>query len=265
MFVDHYARKRKGKDKDNDPTYGWKPSSQPRPPRPSNLRQSQSASYGSYQYCTAACLKALKAETSYPNCPNIDDHRAAGATTETVIEDVFAALCDSSVDMIGSGTNSRCFSVRTLGGYTVLAKVFNENAEGLLFETEVAAYEHLRELQGAHVPVILATTESVFAGTIRNIIIMSYGGVSADKCTVNNEVIDRILKAFKAIHSLGIWHQDIALRNILVDKDGSVNVIDFESAVICEGDVDVVAGEQDRVEEACKRVKASGNIADFIL
>lgn len=47
-----------------------------------------------------------------------------------------------------------------------------------------------------------------------------------------------------------------------MDKDGRVNGIDYESAVICEGDTDVGAGEQDKVEEACKRVKASGNIAD---
>lgn len=143
--------------------------------------------------------------------------------------------------------------------------MFNENADNQLFETELAAYEHLGKLQGAHVPVILAATESVFAGTIRNIMVMSYGGISADKCTVNNEVVDRILKALKAIHSRGIWHQDIALRNILVNKNGRVNVIDFESAVICDEGADVVAGEQDKVEEACKRVKASGNITDFKL
>lgn len=103
VFIDHYARKRKGKDKDNDPSYGRKRSSLLRLPRPSNLRQSQSASHGIYQYCTGACLKALKADTFHPNCPNIRDHRAAGATIETVIDDVFAALCDSNVDMIGSG------------------------------------------------------------------------------------------------------------------------------------------------------------------
>ena len=207
----------------------------------------------------------MKADTFHPNCPNIRDHRASEATIETVINDVFTALCDSNVEMIGSGTNSRCFSVLTSAGYTILAKVFNENADNELFETEVTAYEHLGKLQGAYVPVILAATESVFAGTIRNIIIMSYGGISADKCIISNEVVDRILKAFKAIHSRGIWHQDIALRNILVDEVGRVNVIDFESAVICEEDADVVAGEQNKVEEACKRVKVSGNITDFKL
>ena len=78
---------------EQDPPYDPKSGGSSRR-RPSNLRQ-QPPIQGNYQYCTAACLNALKRDAVHPNCPNIREHRAASpATIDTVIKDVTEALQD---------------------------------------------------------------------------------------------------------------------------------------------------------------------------
>jgi RIO-like serine/threonine protein kinase len=118
-------------------------------------------------------------------------------------------------------------------------------------------------LQGIYIPVVIGSRYSVFAGSMHDIIVMSYGGTIVEECAGSDEIVDRILKAFTAIHEMGVRHQDISSRNILVDNDGRVTVIDFESAAICDVDNLMVLGEQERVEQACNVVKASGNIDDW--
>lgn len=263
-FSDDYSLTRKRKEKDPDPSYGPKPPGNSSRSRPSNLRQPPIT--GHYQYCTAACLNSLKRDTLHPSCPNIREHRSSGsASVESVIEDVKEALRDDNVDLLGGGNSSKCLSIKTSQGYTLVVKVYNEQADPQLYKNEVAIYGHLSKLQGYHIPVIIGTIHAVFAGSSRDIIIMSYGGERADRCTVNNDIIDRIFKAFTEIHEENVRHQDISLHNILIDKSGRVAVIDFESAGICADAAPVIAGEQERIRQACEAVKASGNISDFNL
>ena len=98
-----------------------------------------------------------------------------------------------------------------------------------------------------------------------NIIIMSHAGETAGWCrSVNNEISDRILKAFTAIHEHNVRHQNLSLRNFLIDKDGRVAIVDLERGGICD-DCAAVVGEQERIRRACGEVKTSGSIRDFKL
>jgi RIO-like serine/threonine protein kinase len=45
-------------------------------------------------------------------------------------------------------------------------------------------------------------------------------------------VKDKIRKAFRELHRLGIMHGDVRAANILVAPEGSVWIIDFESAEV---------------------------------
>jgi tRNA A-37 threonylcarbamoyl transferase component Bud32 len=94
-------------------------------------------------------------------------------------------------------------------------------------------------------------------------IIMSYGGVSARKNPIVTDfILERLVKAFTEIHALGVYHDDLALRNILIDKD-RVAIIDFENSSITDPeDVDVVE-EQEWAMEGCQRVKESKDMRDF--
>jgi RIO-like serine/threonine protein kinase len=40
----------------------------------------------------------------------------------------------------------------------------------------------------------------------------------------------KIFDAFESIHRLGIVHNDVSPRNVLISQDGSVWIIDFEHA-----------------------------------
>lgn len=94
-------------------------------------------------------------------------------------------------------------------------------------------------------------------------IYMSYGGVAADLYPdVNDFLVDRLAKAFTEIHALGVYHEDPALRNILIDKD-RVAIVDFENSRILKADDPRIVGEQDWAMSRCQRAKATGKIKDF--
>lgn len=56
-------------------------------------------------------------------------------------------------------------------------------------------------------------------------------GTLAAHASVVERVIDRVTSALDAVHRRGVVHGDLAPRNVLVRPDGSVALIDFESAV----------------------------------
>jgi RIO-like serine/threonine protein kinase len=70
-------------------------------------------------------------------------------------------------------------------------------------------------------------------------------------------VESEIYKAFEAIHVLGVIHGDVRAANILVGKDESVWIIDFEFASIKEGnEIDAAAAsESSNVAYLLKEVK----------
>jgi len=169
------------------------------------------------------------------------------------------------MELLGGGNHSKTVAVRTPTGYTLVIKVFNEKADLEPFRNELEIYNHLEKLQGVCIPVVVGSGESVYAGTMRCIIIMSYEGVTATNADLNltDAMLDRIASVFSAIHCNSVFHQDLSLANVLVNDD-KVTVIDFESATICERDAHVLKEEQRIVEEACDRVKVSGDKQFFM-
>jgi RIO-like serine/threonine protein kinase len=75
------------------------------------------------------------------------------------------------------------------------------------------------------------------------------------------KVKKEILKAFKAIHALGVVHGDVRADNILVGKDESVWIIDFEFAAIVEGNQigAAAASESGEVEYLLNEVKRASS------
>jgi hypothetical protein len=168
------------------------------------------------------------------------------------------------LEMLGRGNSAKCFSVRTYAGYQFAVKIYGAKTDSRLFKHETRVYEHLAKLQGACVPVILDTPRAVFDGTMSNMIFMSYGGVTASKHhLVTPDVVDRLLKGLTDIHALGVYLEDLSLRNILIDKIGRVVIVDHESSGITSSDAPLVWGEQEFVIEACERVKRLGDMKFF--
>ena len=219
-----------------------------------------------YQHCTPACIKALKIGNYHPGCPNVLEHRSAHASIGEVLEDAYDLLRTGNgvVDLLGGGNSAKCFSVRTHQGYQFAVKIYGEKADPNLFKHEVRVYEHLSKLQGASVPVILDTPRCVFDGTMSNMIFMSYGGDTAEKNhLVTSDVVDRLFKALSDIHSLGVYLEDLSLRNILIDKIGRVVIIDHESSDIRSSEAESIKREQEADLEACERVKRTGDMKFF--
>jgi serine/threonine protein kinase len=82
--------------------------------------------------------------------------------------------------------------------------------------------------------------------------------VSSSNLTAKVEI--EILKAFDAIHSLGVIHGDIRGDNILVGKDGnSTWIVDFEFAEIIPEGFDEkdakITQETGAVEELLRKIK----------
>ena len=143
-------------------------------------------------------------------------------------------------------------------------KAYLERTESWLFENEVKIYELLKELQGLYIPLVLGTTYSIASGVIRPMIIMSYGGVSLDRCAVNDELIDSIADALRALGTKDVYHEDFSLQNMLAQNNRAV-VIDFESAQIRSHDPAIFEQYAKTIEYLCEWTKKSGNLSDFIL
>jgi len=91
-------------------------------------------------------------------------------------------------------------------------------------------------------------------------IFMSYGGVAAERNPVINDfLVERLVKAFTEIHALGVYHEDLALRNILIDKDS----IDFENSHIADADDRYVVEEHEWALACCQRAKSAGTMKEF--
>jgi tRNA A-37 threonylcarbamoyl transferase component Bud32 len=249
-----------------DPSYGPKTTST-LPRRPSNLRPVQypPPNGGGYRYCTASCLKALRANSFHGGCPNAADHRTAPANVVTAIQDIKEALRHADIELLGGGRSGICVSVRTQSAYTLVVKVFDEKAEKSAFDNEIKLYGHLSDLQGVYIPYVLASGVAIFDGTVRRIIVMSYGGVPLNKCVTDDAaaVAENLLKAFTALSEKNVCHDDIAFKNILVDEKGKVAVIDLESAGICPG-AEALHGQISMAEKGCQAIKDSGKVVDFL-
>ena len=60
---------------------------------------------------------------------------------------------------------------------------------------------------------------------------ISFGIITSKKMYLNKSLCKNILTAYQHIHSLGVLHGDVNLRNILVSPGGRVSIIDFALSV----------------------------------
>jgi serine/threonine protein kinase len=66
---------------------------------------------------------------------------------------------------------------------------------------------------------------------------------------MNDGVKRRVVAAYKALHEHGVLHSDVRRENVLVLRDGSVRIIDFDNAsILPEEDIKLTLREDDEVE-----------------
>ena len=88
---------------------------------------------------------------------------------------------------------------------------------------EQKIYHVLRHVQGQAVPRVL--------GAGRGYLILEYCGepLAWSTSRVVRRMMPRVQKAIDAVHKCGVFHADLALRNILC-RDGQIRIIDFEDS-----------------------------------
>lgn len=99
-----------------------------------------------------------------------------------------------------------------------------------LFDTEVRAYRHLKPLQGIVIPTFYGSLR--YNGT-RALLLEYIGGTPMsmpEAATMSLEELSDLLQpCYRAIHALGVHHDDPNLSNFHL-VDGRVMVLDLESA-----------------------------------
>lgn len=203
------------------------------------------------QYCTQKCLRGLM-ERSWldKTCPNAQEH---GESHHEIDQPTFLNLMsqqlskdlDTDCSPVGvHGARGALFTVRlTSHGYTVAAKCTTIDFVHHL-KHEAIIYQHLRPIQGIHVPVYLGSIDLdrsyIYDGfaEIVHMMFLGYGGqplfhqnYAKNKSTLTGKVE----RSIQAIHRLGVLHQDLEPRNILCNAElTQTMVIDFERAKIRE-------------------------------
>ncbi|KAF2786070.1 hypothetical protein K505DRAFT_260706, partial [Melanomma pulvis-pyrius CBS 109.77] len=196
-------------------------------------------------YCTQNCLRGLVIGGPLDMlCPNVRDH---GESHHQIDQTTFLALIreqlaqDLDTDCTAIGRPGACgapYRIRLRPyGYTTVAKATTIYlVDRLLWEATI--YEHLRPIQGIHVPVHLGNINLVrplFEGfALVHMMFLSFGGELVGRhITAKNEVevIRKVENSVRAIERLGVQQNDLAPRNMLWNREiGSIMIIDFERA-----------------------------------
>jgi hypothetical protein len=206
---------------------------------------------GSGQYCTQKCLLGLvEGGLLDETCPNVRDHGESHhqidkPTFLTLIRQQLSEDLDTDCAPEGiHGSRGALFRVRlTSYGYTVAAKCTAIECVGYL-KREAVVYEHLRPIQGIHVPVHLGNIDLVrpyMYDGIADIVHMMFLGFGGGLIFqyANTSIWPYMIQQFKcsirAIHQLGVLHRDAMPRNMLWNAEASqAMMIDFERAEILE-------------------------------
>ena len=69
----------------------------------------------------------------------------------------------------------------------------------------------------------------------------------------NATISQNVLTAFREIHTRGIHHGDVRPENILVRRDNSVVIVDFEASEMNVDDQEVLEAEMDEVKALVQR------------
>ena len=76
---------------------------------------------------------------------------------------------------------------------------------------------------------------------------------------VTSQIEKNIIQAFKMLHSLGVCHGDVRAANVLIRKDESVMLIDFERSMLNVGKM-MLLEEEDEVRHMLQFVKSKDRI-----
>ncbi|KAF2647268.1 hypothetical protein K491DRAFT_763783 [Lophiostoma macrostomum CBS 122681] len=110
-------------------------------------------------------------------------------------------------------------------------------------ECEATVYRHLQSIQGEHMPVYLGSIDLetpyyCMGIPLVHMLVLSFGGDSISRhIHPDNKIMHKSLAdaSAKAIHRLGVLHDDLSPRNILWNEQTkSVVIIDFERAQIVD-------------------------------
>ncbi|XP_076065343.1 cyclin-dependent kinase 5 homolog [Oratosquilla oratoria] len=154
---------------------------------------------------------------------------------------------------LGEGSYGLVYrAVRKSTGETVAIKRQSEDLDYEAVDTEIASFktlgkhpnviclqEVIREEENDLVYFVLDIMDLSLADTVKR---MAEQGLSFSE-SEDKSVWLQCLKGLRHVHKVGLAHCDLAARNILVDRRGSVKITDFGSA-IQEG-VDVFFSQRD--------------------
>lgn len=139
------------------------------------------------------------------------------------------------------GSRGALFKVRLSShGYTLLAKGMEEDDRDHLVQ-ECRVYQHVRSIQGIHVPVCMGMVDLKLpyyydSGIYVTILLLSWGGRSIyeylNRATAD-AISDKAGAALQALHKLKVLHKDAEPRNMLWDeRHDRLMLVDFERAEI---------------------------------
>ncbi|EMT70370.1 hypothetical protein FOC4_g10000137 [Fusarium odoratissimum] len=160
-----------------------------------------------------------------PKCPNMALHCkscAPACARHPSLDDEIRPLGEG-------GARGMLFQVTLLAhGYTFISKGIVQAFIRDL-EHEAAVYEHLKLIQGVHVPVFLG------AINLRSINKTYYYDhrVYVRISDSNRSLEDKAIRSLRAMHREGVVHKDVRLANMLFNPEiKGVMVIDFERALL---------------------------------
>lgn len=204
------------------------------------------------EYCSTKCMQSLLlGEPIDPNCPNALAHGQRGQKHPLSGADFIARLKeqvdrdpDHSLEQLHIRGSSGYMLKAILWPYKyiVVVKAVEESCVRYLLH-EVNVYDHLRHLQGSHVPVCLGyfrpKQSYVYHGSETvAMMVMSYAGVRVDfdlsgVAPPNRDWEQEARECVDKLRAAGAFIDHLAIRNFLFCPDvGRVLAIDLERFIV---------------------------------
>lgn len=125
----------------------------------------------------------------------------------------------------------------------------------------------LRNLQGHYIPYTICKAQGDLLVTkapafVTELIGVRNGDDMQDEFFRQEQVRERVVEIFDAIHKCGVVHGDVARRNLVLSSEGLIFLVDFGHA-IKNATADQMAEERDAVSKMLKR-SVSGSIPAFV-